>query len=234
MKKFFLFAAAIVAAMTVNAKTIRFAGIVDKTAEDAALSTFNAAFDFSNVTIAAAQNSGKTAWYVSVKQTESTTEWDVTSLYLKADDQAYFTFKDANADKEVAKVWADYFQPAGKAACLVVTGISAGDKVTLNLKEALNKQTKIEGATVESDMLNGTAIELTVADGADEIRVYSKDLGEGSEAKEAKWKLVSVEVPGAQAIDNVNAAVKAQKIFENGQLVIIKNGVRYNALGAQL
>ena len=234
MKKFFLFAAAIVAAMTVNAKVIRFAGVVDKSSEEAAISSFNAAFDSENISLAAAQNSGKTAWYVSVKQVESTSEWDVTTLYLKADDQAYFTFKDSNSDKEVAKVWADYFQPAGKAVCLVITGVSAGNKVTLNLIEALNKLTKIEGATVESDMLDNTAVELTVADGADEIRVYSKDLGEGSEAKEAKWKLVSVEVPGAQAIDNVNAAVKAQKIFENGQLVIIKNGVRYNALGAQL
>ncbi|MBO4454227.1 MAG: hypothetical protein J5761_04140 [Paludibacteraceae bacterium] len=34
-----------------------------------------------------------------------------------------------------------------------------------------------------------------------------------------------------QGVENVNAAVKAHKVFENGQLLIIKNGVRYNALG---
>ena len=34
--------------------------------------------------------------------------------------------------------------------------------------------------------------------------------------------------------ENVKDAVKAVKSFENGQLVIIKNGVKYNALGAQL
>ena len=39
---------------------------------------------------------------------------------------------------------------------------------------------------------------------------------------------------GVEAVENVNAAVKAIKTIENGQLVIIKNGVRYNALGAQL
>ena len=38
----------------------------------------------------------------------------------------------------------------------------------------------------------------------------------------------------AQGIEETNAAVKATKSFENGQLVIIKNGVKYNALGAQL
>ena len=36
------------------------------------------------------------------------------------------------------------------------------------------------------------------------------------------------------AIDNTAAESKAVKFFENGQLVIIKNGVKYNALGAQL
>ena len=30
------------------------------------------------------------------------------------------------------------------------------------------------------------------------------------------------------------AAIKAQKLVENGQIVILKNGVRYNVLGAQL
>jgi hypothetical protein len=39
---------------------------------------------------------------------------------------------------------------------------------------------------------------------------------------------------GSQAIENVESAEKAVKYFENGQLVIIKNGVKYNALGAQL
>jgi len=34
-----------------------------------------------------------------------------------------------------------------------------------------------------------------------------------------------------EAIDNTAAEVKAVKTFENGQLVIIKNGVKYNATG---
>ena len=36
------------------------------------------------------------------------------------------------------------------------------------------------------------------------------------------------------AISNTAVESKAVKFFENGQLVIIKNGVKYNALGAQL
>ena len=45
---------------------------------------------------------------------------------------------------------------------------------------------------------------------------------------------VRIEKLKTQGVDNINADVKATKIFENGQLVIIKNGVRYNALGAAL
>ena len=36
------------------------------------------------------------------------------------------------------------------------------------------------------------------------------------------------------ALSNTAVESKAVKFFENGQLVIIKNGVKYNALGAQL
>lgn len=36
----------------------------------------------------------------------------------------------------------------------------------------------------------------------------------------------------ATAIENTTATVKAQKVIENGQIYLINNGVRYNALGA--
>ena len=42
-----------------------------------------------------------------------------------------------------------------------------------------------------------------------------------------------IDTEAQQAIDNVNAeAVKAMKVIENGQLYIIRNGVKYNAAGA--
>ncbi|MBO4454343.1 MAG: discoidin domain-containing protein [Paludibacteraceae bacterium] len=37
--------------------------------------------------------------------------------------------------------------------------------------------------------------------------------------------------PSATAIDNTVEAVKVQKMIENGQLIIIKNGIRYNVAG---
>ena len=45
--------------------------------------------------------------------------------------------------------------------------------------------------------------------------------------------LINATESSTTAIDNTNAEVKVIKRIENGQLVIIKNGVRYNALGAQ-
>ena len=37
-----------------------------------------------------------------------------------------------------------------------------------------------------------------------------------------------------QAVDNVEAAGKVSKKIENGQLIIEKAGVRYNAQGAEI
>lgn len=41
-------------------------------------------------------------------------------------------------------------------------------------------------------------------------------------------------VEPTEAVENTKAEIKAIKRIENGQIVIIKNGIRYNALGAQL
>ncbi len=189
MKKFFLFAAAVIAAVTVNAKVVSFAGIVDKSSADAAKSSCEAACDFENLTAAGVANSDKTAYCAELTQTVGTTEWGKTFLTFKSDSQVYFEFKDKNDSKKVAKFWNDYFQPSGKAVCLVITELNIGDKVTLNLKSALNKETLIEGATVGSSNMDSEAIELTAA--ADEIRVYSTNVAGDADAK---WKLISVAI----------------------------------------
>ena len=228
MKKIFLFAAAIVAAMTVNARVINFAGIVDNTAADAAKSAFDAAFVFENIETAGVANSSGDAYLVNVTQVSGTEAWGTTTLNLKGEDQVYFEFKDKNDGKLVMKAYKEYVQPNGKAACLVITDLNAGDKVKINLKEALNKEAMIEGATVTKHNFDNTVVELTAA--ADEIRVYSKSESD----TDAKWKIVSLEVAGETAVENVKADVKSIKTFENGQVVIIKNGVKYNVLGTEI
>ena len=44
---------------------------------------------------------------------------------------------------------------------------------------------------------------------------------------------IFVHLNDPSSLNNTDAAVKAVKVFENGQVVIIKNGVRYNVLGIQ-
>ena len=63
-----------------------------------------------------------------------------------------------------------------------------------------------------------------------------ESLGGTVEIKEFNggYRISKIVVGAAQGVENVFDNAKAVKVFENGQLVIIKNGVRYNALGAQL
>lgn len=64
----------------------------------------------------------------------------------------------------------------------------------------------------------------------------TKDFYESSGQLKAGYEIASGKaevLPEPQAINNVNAeSVKAMKVIEDGQLFIIRNGVKYNAAGA--
>ena len=57
-----------------------------------------------------------------------------------------------------------------------------------------------------------------------------------SDAAQYAWKqgMPEPDPDDDSAVENVNADVKSVKTIENGQLVIIKNGVKYNALGTEI
>lgn len=228
MKKIFFFAAAVAATMTVNAKLISFEDLVVPSTADSAVLSFNDAFNVTNITVVGTANSKKTAYCAELKQTEATTAWGVTTAKLKSDAQVWFDFKDGNADKSVAKVWEDYVQPNGKAMCAVISEMSVGEQVKITLKEALATQPIIEGADVKELQSDGKVVILTAT--AVEIRIYSKDVDDNK----VTWKLQSVELGATQGFENTNAAAKVEKFYRDGQLIIRKNGVEYNALGAKL
>ncbi len=79
-----------------------------------------------------------------------------------------------------------------------------------------------------------TADGITTKDGKTYLHIKDNH----AEMKIASFKVVltagSYAGGGTSALENVAAEVKATKVIENGQLVIIRDGVRYNALGAQL
>ena len=211
-------AAAMIAAMTVNAQTVSFAEIVDNTSAANAKSTAEAAANVSNLTFSGAANSAGDSYYAELTQTNATTDYATTVFSLKSASNVKLTFKDNNASKLVAKWYSDYIQPNGKSACLEISGLTAGDKVTLTLKKALNKETKIEGATVESDMLASTSVELTAA--ASTIKVYSQNVAGGSDAK---WQLQAVTVGAATAANDAEADAEfAYSVKINGQKVNAK------------
>lgn len=230
MKKIFLFAAAVAAALTVNAKTINFTGIVDKTDAASAQSTFEAAYDVTNITIAGKPNSKNTAYYAEITQVSKTEEWGITTAKLKSDAQAWFDFKDNEKDnKIVAKAWADYMQPNGKGMALVIGNLNAGDKVTITLKEELAVVPVVEGVE-EAEVSFADAASVTVTATGNEIRMYSKD----ADNNKAAWKLVSVTIGAEAGINNTNAVVKNVKRIVDGQVVIERDGRMFNLLGAEI
>ena len=45
------------------------------------------------------------------------------------------------------------------------------------------------------------------------------------------YRVESISVSGAQGIQDAMWAPKAKKVMENGQMLIVRDGVKYNALG---
>ena len=228
MKKFFLFAAAAVAALTVNAKVVTFANIVDKTSAETAKSSFDAGFEGENIVSDGVANSQGTAYAARIKQVKGTSKYDSTFIYVKGERQVYLTFKDASNNKEIGKTWNEYFQPNSKTVCLVVKDLVAGDKVRITLKKALDAPAILEGVDgVES--IEAAVNDLTAT--GSEIRLYSKD----ADNNKAAWQLISVSInESTEGVDNIFSGEKAEKFFRDGQLIIRRNGVEFNALGVQL
>ena len=123
-------------------------------------------------------------------------------------------FQTAEAGKLVV-----YFQPNGDSERGVSVAISGGDPV-----EVAKSGVKIDGIrpayAAEFDLPAGTydAGDVVIKLISNTSNIFG----------------VRIDKLGAQGIEDVKSAVKAEKRFENGQLVIIKNGVKFNALGAQL
>jgi hypothetical protein len=237
MKKIFLFAAAALAALTINAKELDLAtagtAIGDWTVVDA---TQNAS----------ESDASKSKYVYDIKQSVPAT------VNVTAEPNVLFSIKNDTGDK--AKAFVIYpgkcFEYGGKNGILVIKGTAAGDviKLTVAAKGSNAADFKDPEGTYPKNAIAVSA-DLTLpkkdkekagtgdydAEGYAWKVLEYQALGGDVEIKEiaAGYRINKIEFGGTQAIDNVNADVKAVKTFENGQLVIIKNGVRYNALGAQ-
>lgn len=133
-----------------------------------------------------------------------------------------WTYTNSTDGTVIAKQYGNYVQPNGKDRVITITA-AAGTKVIINVVDAVSASgVTITGIQGSFAGLEAGANEFT-ATGNVVITTVSE-----------KPKFSAILVEGATAVENVATESKAIKFVENGQLVIIKNGVRYNALGARL
>lgn len=121
-----------------------------------------------------------------------------------------------------------------KAEELFTKNEAAGEGVEeYMLTTTLVKDDKIKVVKVENDAIvkfypEGTDNEYLITEAlAGERTIYFRP----ENAPEDWGYCIHIDVD-ATAVENTEATVKAVKSIENGQLVIIKNGVKYNAVGA--
>lgn len=231
MKKFFLFAAAAVAAMTINAQ------VYDLNAMNFAQS------DLTVVNGTITDNSSKS--YFEVKNTAGeTVEMTIAQLpnmkfsYKNSSEKTAFKvyyITDSNAKGKI--------QMDGNQRDITFTNVNVGDVITLYV----NSKGDTGAQFADSD--KGTAFTGAVAVNPNATGIATALPGKSNETEPYEIKvqaiastviiretaggyiLHKIEIGGSQDIENTNAEVKTIKRYENGQLVIIKNGVKYNALG---
>lgn len=113
-----------------------------------------------------------------------------------------------------------FFLPAAEKV-VFTSGLQArGIKVTVN---------GVEDTTVKTTAAASSTFEITLnTDNTNLVGIEAN----GSKGDAGVTKMTVVNAP--TAVENAEAEIKAVKVIENGQLFIIKNGVRYNAAGAAL
>ena len=249
MKKIFLFAAAVVAAMTINAQepNVVVLSEVANYIDFQALSVSDADMTKATVTSVAPYtlaNGSKLVGFLKSDGSEAANTWNVKESYnttmptpawdgvdsLKAGTMfraasgttiELGAFQTTEAGKLIV-----YYQPNGDSERGIEISVYGEAVVGSNLTGSGAKINNIRPAYAgEIDLAAGSydagdVVIKLVTNTSNIFGVRIEKLKAGEEPKEA--------------IDNVETNAKAIKFFENGQLIILKNGVRYNALGAKL
>ena len=235
MKKFFLFAVAIAATLTANA-------VVYDLAE---MNFAQSDLTVTNGTIT--DNASKS--YFEVKNTAGeTVEMTIAQL-----PNMKFSYKNSS-EKTAFKVYyitdgvnaKGKIQMDGNQRDITLTNVNVGDVITLYVNS------KGDTGAQFADGDKGTAFTGAVAVNPNAIGIATALPGKSNETEPYEIKvqaiastviiretvggyvLHKIEVGQGQGVENTKVSEKAIKVFENGQLVIIKNGVRYNAIGVQL
>ena len=242
MKKIFLFAAAAVAAMTINAQTVVVLNEVANYIDFQALSESDAAMTSSVVTSTAPYelaNGSKLVGFQKSDGSEAENKWNVKESYNT-------TMPTPNWDGvDSLKAGTMFRAASGTTIELGAFKTSAEGKLVVYYQPNGDSERGVEvyvyGESVTGKDLTGSGAKI---DGIRPAYAGEITLAAGNyDAGDVVIKLVvntsnifgvRIEQLQGQGVENVNEAVKAVKFFENGQLVILKNGVKYNALGVAL
>jgi len=235
MKKIFLFAAAIVAAMTINAE------VYD-------LNEMNfAESDLTVVNGTVTNNASKSYFEVKNKAGETV------EMTIKQLPNIKFSYKNST-QKTAFKVYYvtegvnehGKIQMDGNQRDITIENVTVGDIITLYVNS------KGDTGAQFADNQKGTAFTGCVAVDPNAVGIATALPGKANETEAYPIKvqaiastviiretvggymLQKIEIGATTAVENVTENAKSEKFFENGQLVIIKNGVKYNALGAQI
>lgn len=241
MKKLFLLVAA-VAALAVNAQNVVVLNEVANYIDFQALSVSDAAMKASEVTSTSPYslaNGTVLTGFLKSDGTEATNSWNVKESYNT-------TLPTPTWDGVDSLKCGTMFRAAsGTTIALGAFTTSANGKLVVYYQPNGDSERGVEisvyGEVVDGKNLTGDGKKI---DGTRPAHAGEIDLAAGSyDAGDVVIKLVTntsnifgVRIENLQGagVDNVNAAVKAEKVIIDGQVYIIKNGVRYNMLGAKL
>lgn len=230
MKKIFFFAASMMAAMTINA-----------TVYDLTTLTTESEWTVTDATKNTKESTdAKLVYDVKAGVAGVTTPSALTS------DITFSVKNSADKAKAFNILLGKGFEFGGKNGILKIENVKSGS--TIKLVVAAKGSTAANFADKNNEYPKGAVAvteDLTCpakskgAEGADEDGYIWKTLeytaNDGIvEIKEfaAGYRIQSIEISGETTNENVTTEeVKAVKSIENGQLVILKNGVKYNALG---
>ena len=239
MKKFFLFAAAAVAAMTINAQTVVVLNEVANYIDFQALSVSDPAMTSSVVTSTDTYelaNGSKLVGFLKSDGTEAANTWNVKESYNTTMPTPAWDGVDS------LKAGTMFRAASGTSIELGAFQTKAEGKLVVYYQPNGDSERGVEvyvfGELVEGSNLTGSGAKI---DGIRPAYAGEITLAAGSyDAGDVVIKLVTntsnifgvrIDQLQGQGVENAEATIKAIKRYENGQLVIIKNGVKYNALG---
>lgn len=242
MKKIFLFAAAVATALTINAQTVVVLNEVANYLDFQALSEADANMTKSTVTSTTPYelaNGTKLVGFLKSDGTEAENKWNAKEKYNTTMPTPSWEGVDS------LKVGTMFRAASGTTIELGAFTTNADGKLVIyyqpNGDSERGFEISVNGEVVSGTNLTGVGNKINgirpAYAGEITLPAGSYDAGDvviKTVVNTSNLFGVRIEKLQGQGVENIKISNKATKRFENGQMVIIKNGVKYNVIGVQL